>query len=202
MLKHEEALRATQNPRLREVRSVETLFTLPISYIYRLEKAQKGCVEYMARGSPILTANLPRDRVKNYRIISPIRDNLKLNKKNRYHTTPKQELMDEIDMTSAKLDDELNSFRLDKDIYLSNRNHIDTPVTDYERVLRKGSAEEYLNSSPSTRIRNSSVRINKDPNQLLPRLNTIHSISSNKDSKITKETSSFTKRYNVYQSIN
>lgn len=36
MLKHHEALKATQNQRLREIKSVEMLFTLPISFVYRL----------------------------------------------------------------------------------------------------------------------------------------------------------------------
>ncbi len=50
LLKHHEALKATQNQRLREIKSVEALFTLPISFVYRLEKAQSGCLEYLGRG--------------------------------------------------------------------------------------------------------------------------------------------------------
>lgn len=65
--------------------------------------------------------------------------------------------------------------------------------------MRKGSEDTPPSPSPATRIRNISVRSVKDP-QILPRLNTIHSTSSYKDSKVGS--SSLTKRYNAHRSIN
>jgi hypothetical protein len=195
LLKHQKALRATQNPRLKEVRCVETLFTLPISFVYRIEKAQRGCLEYIARGTPAVAG---KERTKNFRIISPVRDRLK-ERRSKYFSSPKEQPLEELNMTSAKLDEELSSFRLDKDIYLSNRNHL-TASHELEGV-RKGSDDTPASPVPSTRLRNNSVRSSKE-GQLLPRLNTINSASSYKDSRVTKESSFLTKRYNAHRSIN
>lgn len=51
-LKHYEVLRTTNNPRLREVGSVEQLFTLSANFSYRAEKVHKSIMEYLDNARP------------------------------------------------------------------------------------------------------------------------------------------------------
>ena len=99
-LKHQEALRATQNPRLKEIKSVQALFTLPISFVYRLGKAQRGALEYLSRETAP-----GKEKPNKFRIISPVRESVRTGKKSKYFSSPKDEPMEELEMASAKMDE-------------------------------------------------------------------------------------------------
>lgn len=133
--------------------------------------------------------------MKNFRIISPVRGSLN-SKKNRFFSSPKERPLDELDATSAKLDEELNSFRLDRDVYLSHRRATDD--SNEHSLPRKGSDDPP--SSPTNRLHNS-IRTIKEP-QMLPRLNTIHSTTQNNHKASKVNTTSTSKRYNAHRSIN
>lgn len=84
-LKHYEVLKTTNNPRLREVACIQQLFNLSANYSYRVEKVQKEILEYLDSTRPYSP-----ERMKKYRIISPIQNSSKIKKKYSYFSSPKQ----------------------------------------------------------------------------------------------------------------
>jgi hypothetical protein len=65
-----------------------------------LEKAQRGALEYFSRESAAT-----KEKPRNFRIISPVRESVRTGKRGKYFSSPKEEPMEELDLTSAKLDE-------------------------------------------------------------------------------------------------
>lgn len=100
LLKHYELLRTTNNPRLRKVASVEQLFTLSANFSCRAEKVQRSILEYLDNTRPYSP-----ERMKKYRIISPIQNSSKIKKKYSYFSSPKQSPELEPITTNSRLDE-------------------------------------------------------------------------------------------------
>lgn len=48
---------------------------------------------------------MAKEKPRNFRIISPVREGVRTGKRGKYFSSPKEEPMEELDMSSAKLDE-------------------------------------------------------------------------------------------------
>lgn len=141
-------------------------------------------------------------RPKKFRVLSPIRRKNQITSRNSHKQNE-----DESALGDVRVLDNFNSaFRLDKDIYLSDSRTSPLELNVPRLNIRKKSdgdepyPEEARTNSHSIR----SMRDKKD--YYLPRLNSIQSNRKHADSTIdfknTRESSSYSKRYNAHSTIN